>query len=209
MITITDSLQTIQKRINQAFAEEINKVLKKHQDSILSQAKELAVGWISKSDTLLSLASSDINSLKGNFGIPTGQDVIATADIVNAVSSSTNVTFKGYNKQLRGVGLEINFQPNDFVNLLGLASGHVVYEGGDLHWLKWLLLEGDRTIVAGYFYDPSTGLGRSGLGTMSTGGVFKVPSEHSGTADNNFITKALVGPDQEKAILNIIKSTLG
>lgn len=209
MITLTDSLQTIQNRINQAFAEEINKVLQKHRGDIETQAKELATGWISKSRTISSLVSSDIDSLKGNFGIPTGQDMVATAEIINAVSSSTHVTFKPYDQKLKGVGLEINFQPNDFVNLLGLSSGHVVYEGGDLHWLNWLLLQGDRTIIAGYFYDPNTGLGRSGLGSMSAGGVFKVPSEHSGTADKNFVTEALVGPDQEKAILNIFKSILG
>ena len=93
--------------------------------------------------------------------------------------------------------------------MLGLQSGHVIYEGGDLHWLSWLLTLGDSTIVVGYYYDPETGVGRSGLGTMSEGGFFRVPPEFSGTRANNFVTRALIGNKQQEQILNILKSTIG
>ena len=92
--------------------------------------------------------------------------------------------------------------------MLGLQSGHVIYEGGDLHWLSWLLTLGDSTIVVGYYYDPETGVGRSGLGTMSEGGFFRVPPEFSGTRANNFVTRALIGNKQQEQILNILKSTM-
>ena len=97
------------------------------------------------------MSSNTLGSLKGQFGIRDGQDLSATIDIINAVRESVSVSFSPYTKQLKGGGLQVNFQPSDFTNLLGLQSGHVIYEGGDLHWLSWLLKEGSRTIIVGYY----------------------------------------------------------
>ena len=41
-----------------------------------------------------------------------------------------------------------------------------------------------------------------------SGGVFRVPPEFSGTRDNNFITRALIGSAQEKDIFDVIKREL-
>ena len=211
MITlkILESDKEIEKRVRAAFSEEINKVINKNINTILQQCKELAVRFISAQPELASLSSNTLGSLKGQFGIRDGQDLSATIDIINAVRESVSVSFSPYTKQLKGGGLQVNFQPSDFTNLLGLQSGHVIYEGGDLHWLSWLLKEGSRTIIVGYYYDPETGVGRSGLGTMSEGGFFRVPPEFSGTLQNNFVTRALVGKEQETQILNVFKSVLG
>jgi hypothetical protein len=62
--------------------------------------------------------------------------------------------------------------------------------------------------VAGYQYNPQTGIGRSKLGNMKTGGSFRVPPEFSGTEQNNFITRALVGSNQEKQISKIFETIL-
>ena len=105
-------------------------------------------------------------------------------------------------------GLEVNFQPSTFDNLIGLPEGHVKYSDGDLHWLNWLLNAGDTIIIVNYQYNPATGMGRSGLGTMIPGGVFRVPPQFSGTSDNNFITRALLGTTQEDQIINLIKDIL-
>lgn len=208
-IKLLDSNKQIEDKIKAAFSEEINNVIQKNINTLLEQSKNLAVNLISSQPELISLSSKTIGSLKGQFGIRDGEDLSATFDIIKAVKESVSIKFVKYNKKLTGGGLEINFQPSDFTNLLGLQSGHVIYEGGDLHWLSWLLTEGNRAIIIGYYYDPETGVGRSGLGTMSEGGIFRVPPEFSGTRTNNFVTRALIGKYQESRLLSIFKSILG
>ena len=208
-IHLTEPTSVIEDKIKAAFAEEINAAIKKNLDTILTKSKEFAQAQIIKQPEMQSLASNTLGSLKAQFGIRTGQDLKVILDITTAVRESVSVGFSKYNNKLRGGGLEIYFQPSSFTNLLGLQSGHVTYEGGDLHWLSWLLTLGDSTIVVGYYYDPETGVGRSDLGTMSKGGFFRVPPEFSGTRANNFVTRALIGNEQQEQILNILKSTIG
>ena len=74
--------------------------------------------------------------------------------------------------------------------------------------LQWLVERGDEIIVACYSYDAQSGLGRSGLGYMSQGGAFRVPPQFSGTSDDNFITRSLIGRNQERRISKIIQDAL-
>jgi hypothetical protein len=92
---------------------------------------------------------------------------------------------------------------------LSLPEGHTIYEDGDLHWLQWMLIRGDETIIVGYEYNPQTGLGRSKLGNMKKGNSFRVPPQYAGTSDNNFITRALIGQQQNDDITNLVKKVLG
>jgi hypothetical protein len=210
MITlkILDSEKTITDNINKAIAAHINKVLNSKKSLILNKAKILVVGWIKSQPEIFSLLSSSPDSLAGQFGLSTSQASSAVNSIVSAIENSIEVTFVPYRDDLKGAGLEVNFQPSDFVNLLSLSSGHTAYEGGDLHWLNWLLTAGDQIIITNYQYNPQSGLGRSGLGNMIPGGIFRVPPQFSGTENNNFITRALIGSTQEKAIAMLFKEAL-
>jgi capsid portal protein len=44
---------------------------------------------------------------------------------------------------------------------------------------------------------------------MIPGGVFRVPPQYSGTVNNNFVTRALTGNEQDKAITQIFDNYLG
>ena len=110
-----------------------------------------------------------------------------------------------FDNSLNG-GLIINIQPTTFQNLLALGEVHVNYANGDLHWLDWLLTRGDEIIVADYYYNPATGIGRSRLGNMKQGGFFRVPPQYSGTTTDNFVTRALNGNNQINQITDIIIS---
>lgn len=206
-ITITDSIDTISKNINVAIAEYINKLLTSKQNILVNSAQNLVRDWVSSQPEILSLKSSNPLSLVGLFGIPGGADNIANT-IVSSVVNSISIKFVPYTKNLKG-GLELNFQPDNFANLLALPEGHTRIENGDLHWLDWLLKRGDEIIIVNYQYNPTTGLGRSGLGNMVSGGSFRVPPQFSGTDDNNFITRALIGPTQEKQITKLFNDILG
>lgn len=209
MITIKllDSINKIEQNINKASAEVINDKLFKNQSSILNKSKSLAVSWLMIQPEIISLLSSSKDSLAGQFGIPVGLVSNVISSIKISFENSINIKFVKYNDKLRG-GLEINFQPNDFINLLSLPQGHTIYSGGDLHWLDWLLKRGNNIIVINYQYNPLTGFGRSGLGIMVPGGSFRVPPQFSGTDKDNFITRALIGTNQEQQISKIIQDAL-
>lgn len=205
-IKIIDPIKTIEKNINKAIADLANDVIGKNIGKISDSVKSLIPSWVNSQPEIQSLSSSDPGSLAGQFGISGSSLEIVTA-IINSIVSATEIKFVKYTSNLRG-GLEIGFQPTNFANLLALGEGHTIYQGGDLHWLEWLLKRGDSIIVTNYQYNPQTGLGRSGLGNMRTGGSFRVPPQFSGTEDNNFITRAFVGPSQEKQIAKILQDIL-
>ena len=209
MIEITESNRSIQEKINKALAQEINLILQTKKNSIQEKCKKLASQWILSEPEMLSLQVGIPESLAGQFGLVAGTEVFAAQQIAQAVSDSVSARLDKFDNKLNG-GLYIYFQPSNFLNLLGLDSGHTVYPRGDLHWLEWLLLKGDSIIIVNYSYNPQLGLGRSELGNMkeSVSGSFRVPPEFSGTADNNFVTRALIGSYQESQIQNIIYGVL-
>lgn len=207
-ITLTDSIDVIQKNVNIAIAEQINNVLIKKQNILLPKAKALCSSWIEKQPEVDSLYSLDSNSLAGQFGISPGMVGAIILAIQTSIQNSITVKFTKYNDTLTSGGLEINFQPSNFINLLSLPFGHVIYENGDLHWLKWLLTAGDTVIVVNYQYNPVTGLGRSKLGNMIGGGSWRIPPQFSGTIDNNFITRALTSPEAYDDIKKLLQEIL-
>lgn len=200
-LNIVDDLATISKNINAAIAEEMNKRIKSNQNNIISNLKTLIPPWIIKQPEIQSLLSSDPLSLKGQFGIPTNTAIIVNS-IIFAIRDSVTFRFIQYDSKLNG-GFEVYFQPKDFANLLNLYQGHVKYDSTDLHWLNWLLTRGDSVIITNYQYNPQTGIGRSNLGNMVSRGSFRVPPEFSGTVDDNFVTRAFIGKEQEQQITDV------
>lgn len=209
MITIKllDKISVIEGRVNKAISEHINSELSRKQNQIINSCKSLVTGWISAQPEIQSLESSTLGSLAGQFGLYAGSGSAATNVISLAIRDSIRVNFKKFSPKLEG-GFEVNFQPADFTNILNLPQSVVNYKDGVLPWLDWLLLRGNSIIVVNYHYNAVTGLGRSGLGNMIDGGSFRVPPQFSGTSDNNFITRALVGETQTKKIGEIFQRAL-
>lgn len=200
-LRLLDSTKQIEKNINIAIANHINGIITREQNNIINKVKLLIPNWIEIQPEIVSLRSNSPISLVGLFGIP--GDANASVDaIVRSVVDATSIKFSQYSANLKG-GLELQFQPTTFSNLLGLPAGHTVYNGGDLHWLDWLLLRGDNIIVTNFQYNPSSGLGRSGLGNMVGGGSFRIPPEFSGTKDDNFITRAFTNPFAETQLSDL------
>lgn len=205
-IQLVDSIPDLTKNINEAIATLVNRTLARNITYITEEVRKLIKPLLENQPEIQSLKSSDPQSLVGLFGISGSTDGIVNA-IVNGVTDSIEVKLKPYSKNLKG-GLEINIQPSNFSNLLSLPQGHTVYKNGDLHWLDWLLIRGDTIIIADYQYTPGVGLGRSKLGNMSSGGSFRIPPQFSGTRDDNFVTRALIGQDQADAITRILNRVL-
>lgn len=207
-LKLLESVDDIEKNILSSIADQFNQTLIKNKSKLLDSISRLIPKWISTQPEMQSLMSSGEDSLIGYFGITMSPNSIVDA-IINSVVSTTSITIKQYDNRLKNGGVELNIQPENFQNLLNLPQGHTVYRDGNLHWLDWLLTRGDEIIIVGYEYNPQTGLGRSKLGNMKKGTSFRVPPEFSGTEKNNFITRALTGPQQEEEITKIFSKILG
>jgi hypothetical protein len=205
-IGLSNTVPEIESMILESIAESINKEIKGDLGKIqLELSNNLIPKWINAQPELTALKNGE---LTGAFGI-TDNTLSIAQSIVDAVSSSVKISFKQFNKKLTSGGLDIEIQTENFSNLLSLPQGHTIYSGGDLHWLDWMLTKGDEIIIIGYEYNPQTGLGRTKLGNMVTGGGFRVPPQYSGTLTNNFVTRALLSSDAESDITKLIKKTLG
>jgi hypothetical protein len=201
-IKLTESDFQIERKITKALSEDINNELRKSRNKIISRTKTLVRGWLMEQPEVVSLVDTSIGSLASQFGIPKLRQGSVQEAVVSEIVNSTTVIVEKISPSLKSGGLIIRCQPKDFADLLGLPEATVTEtQSGksDLHWLEWLLKEGNKVIVAGYSYDGILGFGRSGGGVMKPGGMWRVPPEFSGTPTNNFITRALNGRDKEMA----------
>ncbi len=100
------------------------------------------------------------------------------------------VPVKLSNGTLKG-GITIHSVGIDYSSVLSMNDAVVVTEKGEtLPWLEWLLLEGNNTVIADY--DIEYGIfGRTGGAHMVPGNGWQVPSQFAGTANDNFITRAV------------------
>lgn len=203
---ILETEKQITKNINLAIAEVLTQKIRSRQNWILAELIKVVPSWIKAQPEIQSLQSYSTGSLVALFGIP-GDTSSIIESICSSVANSISLKFTPFKANLDG-GLEIYFQPSNFANLLALPDGRVNINNGELHWLDWLLTKGDTIIIANYSYNPQTGLGRSNLGNMLPGGAFRIPPQFSGTDTDNFITRALLGSDQERTITTIIQRAL-
>lgn len=203
-LKILETDKEIQKLVNQAISVELNKKIKNNYKKAEQRIRSAIPQWIGEQDEVKSLSSQGVpQSLNAQFGLPPSQAGDALNAIVNAISSTVLVNIKFLDKKLRGF-IEFSIQPSNFSNLLGLPEGFV-YTEPDLHWLNWLLTQGSSAIITGYQYEPGIG-GRSGGGTMRGGQLWRVPTQFSGTVDDNFVTRALSNRDKE--LTNILSKVL-
>lgn len=127
--------------------------------------------------------------------------VVEAEPVLDAVASNVAggvvVTSLGARRSGAGLagGLRIEILKKDYSEVLGVPGASFTSENGyDVDWLKWLTLEGDRIIVSDHrFVAAPIPESRTGLGIMMPQGSWKVPFEYSGTANDNWIVRALLG----------------
>ena len=170
--------------------------LKKNHKKAEDQVRSLVQGWIFEQPEISSILDEGVlNSLNAQLGFIAGTSNQAIEAISLAVAKSVAVEFEEINDKLQG-GIIFYLQPDNFSNILGLPEAVIQATSARLPWLNWLLTQGSNTIVSGYTYKPDNS-GRSGGGTMVSGNLWRIPPNFAGTAENNFITRALQGRDKE------------
>jgi hypothetical protein len=205
-IKLLDSVRSIEKKVNAAIAKQANSITSKNDQPSRRKIYSFVYGCIQEQPEIASLRSGGQGSLAAQFGIPAGQESSVVDSIVAAIVAATRVNISRFNRNLQGK-IDISFQPASFDNLFSLHVGSVHTElGVNLDWLRWLLQEGNRVIIIGYEY-VSSSRGRSKGGIMKTGESWRVPTQFSGTADDNFITRAFA--NREKELQGLLGSFLG
>jgi hypothetical protein len=197
-LELIEPFPALEGRIYRALATELNKSIKSKTRRASSILKGHITKWMMESVEINSLLSQGVPySLNATFGLTPGTPTAAVNAIVSAIAGAITIELTPVSPRNLAGSVIFRFQPTDFAELLGLPQGHQVTEmGTDLHWLEWLLLKGDTVVVKGYLYQPSNS-GRSGGGTMDIGGAFRVPPQHAGTANDNFVTRVFIGRDRE------------
>lgn len=202
-VNLTESARAIAVKINKALVQIFNKRIPKQAKTIEEQIRPLVSAALLSSPEIRSLSSG---TLRIDFGLT--QD--PSTDIVNAITNSLSVRVQKAVASSSGIkgGVLITLQPTDYSNLFSLPVATQITEKGEsLPWLQWLLTFGQQVIIAdfGVSYGPT---GRTGGGSMKAGAVpFKVNTQYAGTADRNFITRAVdqISPQIQNIIIKALQ----
>jgi hypothetical protein len=146
-------------------------------------------------DTYYSL---DIGKLRDDFGFMPGENV--GEKVVKEVSKSIHLNKIGpTSASLGGIRLELLKGGIEF--LLDKDFGAYDSNGNTVDWLRWLLTAGDTIVIADYeVIYKDTPRSRSGHALMISPKMskgFRVDPNHSGTIDDNWITRALVATEAD------------
>ena len=209
-ISLTERDDIIAKKILQEMARKLDLAIKLAVPQIKPHVGNVIEDSMLENDVLNAIHGGN---LMGALGLTSSQGLNAAIEIASMIANSVNVTRKKVTLKGTGLGggLTIKVQPSDFSDVLGISEGVVEYfskkyEGMvKLDWLNWLLTRGDDIIVGDYSFIERTGSGRSGLGAMAAGGLFRIPPEYSGTEADNFITRTLLSEAVTDKILQVVE----
>jgi hypothetical protein len=161
---------------------------------------------IKASPEYISLTSGQ---LKGELGVVNAR--AAVADMIKAISEAAQIIVNPVTVRAGEVtgGLECFVLRERLEEVLGTPLASFTSEGGfEIPWAEWLLTRGPQIIVFDFVFKAGrSSRSRTGLGLMATGGGWRVPPEFSGTYEDNWLTRALDGVEEEigKYIIDQLK----
>ena len=201
--------QEIRKEILRAIHRHVKKYFEKNAKYLETRVASELMSALLASPTIKSL---DNGSLKEEFGLT----YVNTIGIIMNVVNNTKLTvsppkISGSNIVGR---IRLEAGPSDMATLTsGFDVGvQETEKGQELPWLEWLTTLGDAVIVRDY--EVRGGFpkhSRTGDKIMVRGKGWRVPPEHAGSQQNNFITRAIDGalPQLEKDIIYYFKGAVG
>ena len=208
-LDLLESDSNISKTILDLLAKQINSNINKQFNKLQDSIKNIVINSLKQQPEYISLLGGQ---LQYEFGITNPQqklDAILAVLKNSMVASMNKVMVSG--PSLKG-GFTIEFIRSDYSDILQLPEASFITEKGtSLEWLNWLLLQGDSSIIFGYsFILGGFKFSRTGGGIMkdNASGVWKVPSQFSGTQDNNWITRGIMAcsGDIQSLLNNLIKN---
>lgn len=202
---LTESMDVISTKILKALKEEINTEFSKTSFllNIEARLKELTADYLQNTPEYKALTEGE---LVGQFGFYKGTQYSKVNNIINQAIQQVRVEFIPIVNITRSGfysgGLRIYIIEADFKKIIDSNESHIITEKEyDLHWLKWLLLDGNKIIIDTHYFHPTGySTSRSGRGLMyenkskvekySRG--WRIPPQYSGTIKKNWFTRALI-----------------
>lgn len=202
MASFRYNVELNQQQFALAVAQELKATLDRTISQLIRKIRSSLVSYIEnklRKDPNNTYYSLDIGNLRNEFGFRSGQN--AGERVVKAISGSIELTKLGpTSASLGGVRLQLLKGGIEF--LLDKDFGAYDSNGNTVDWLRWLLTAGDTIVVADYqvMKDKGTPLkgSRSGYALMISPKMskgFRVDPNHSGTIDDNWITRALAATE--------------
>lgn len=198
----TDAYPQIISKLNDAMIKKLSKQLYSSDNiKIVEKAVRLFVkSTIQSSKVWKSLSGGDPKGLDKHFGIPKGT-VIERLDILLNIWADQILVKPNTIKRAKSFILSYDFYAvyADWADVLDSEAG-VTYnksklhpEGQRLHWLSWLLIEGDQLEIDGYSikFGPNSA-SRSGGAIMVPKLSWRIPTGFGPfNSNSNFVTRQL------------------
>lgn len=176
------------KDIEAQLKGEILERMKKAAPRLQTTARQLLRKEIENCATVHSLISGE---LRAEFGLE--NPVHDVQRIIDVWVESLTVTVE----VVKGKAAIVLRAVNDhWLDVIGLPEASQAIDGGELDWLRFLLLVGEQTIVYDHYVSTANSYerqySRSGTDTIMrkrAGSSWAVPFKYAGTIENNFMTK--------------------
>ena len=183
--------------------KEVFNVLKQNENNINEGIKkklqETIMEMLFNSPAVSSLMGG---KLQAELGVVSAESTMI--EVIDTWMNNIHVSTKAGGSPLLTINIGILTQ--GYGDVLSLPSSVYQSVGGEMiEWLRWLLLEGDKTIVDYFFLPGNRSKSRTGLGIMvrKGGRRWSIPPEFRGTETDNFATRALENLD--KALDRIVR----
>jgi len=202
MASFRYNVELNQQQFALAVAEELKATLDRTISQLIRKIRPSLVVYIEnklRKDPNNTYYSLDVGELKRDFGFRLGENV--GERVVKEISGSIEFTKLGPTSASLG-GVRLQLLKGGIPFLLNKDFGAYDSNGNTVDWLRWLLTAGDTIVVADYQVMKEKGTplrgSRSGYALMISPRMskgFRVDPNHSGTEDDNWITRALAATE--------------
>lgn len=206
---VLDSSASLSKYILDNFIKIINQTFFTQSNAMQQAIADIVIQSIRNQPEYSSLKGGE---LRHQFGIAN------TAVVDQILSQLNDIQIKINKPKASSKGIEaslvINMIKENYADIASSGAGAYVSEkGSQINWLRWLLLEGNNSVVIGYRYLPKTDANsRTGKGIMVSGksSIYRVPPQFAGTAGDNWITRGIdqALPEIESYINRMVNKSL-
>mgnify|MGYP003147915009 FL=1 len=183
--------------------KEVSNVLKQNEANISvgikKRVQETVMDMLFASPAVSSLMGG---KLQAQLGVVAAESTMI--EVIDTWMNNIHVSAKAGGSPLLTINIGVLTQ--GYGDVLSLPASVYQSAGGEMiEWLRWLLLEGDKTISDYFFLPGNRSKSRTGLGIMvrKGGREWSIPPEFRGTETDNFATRALENLD--KALDRIVR----
>ena len=200
-------IKRVEQDMLKALHRHLKKNFRKYAGYLETSVASTLMTAISSSPTMRELQGGN---LRGELGVEIPNIWGITMAVVNSAKLTVNEP-KIVGREIVA-GIRLQAAPSDLETLkTGDPGVQETEKGQELPWLEWLTNLGDAVIVRDY--EVRAGFpknSRTGDKIMIKGKGWRVPPEHAGTEEDNFITRAIEGalPQIEKDVMYYFKNAL-